>query len=371
MGLLQKARELLTKSRRSVVKSTYSSLGGVVSETGDKYPLDYYLEDPLVFGAIQNKANWIISAGFDFISLSGNQNEVKSRAMWALQKGFTHKLYNWVRSNLLWADVYVEIDPPRQDFYVLDTDTITAEYDEKGRPIRYIQEANGKRVVLSPEKVIHFTSNVIGSELKGISPLTSIKDVVKYKKTVEEYTQEFFRRNATPRMHIKVAKEGKTDEQLKDLSEELEKLSPHGDIITTDDIEIKPVGSNIVDIQFGNYLEYLQRQETFALNMYPILLGMPEGSNKASSEVQLKAFAYHVKAKQAEVEFFVNTMLFPKLFGDDNDVLIKFREVNTDDLLKKATVKLYLGRAYSQLAKTGVLSPEQAQQMFLEEVDKL
>jgi len=362
--------ELFQKSRRSVVKSVHGLFGGKVLEVGETYPVSYYLEDPLIFGAIQNKANWIISSGFDFVSMTDNQKNVAKRALWAMKIGFTHKIYNWTRTNLLWGDVYVEVDAPKQDFYVLDTDTITAEYDMKGKPIRFVQEVNGKRVVLSPDKVLHFTSNVVGSELKGISPLEPIKDVVKYKKTVEEYTQEFFRRNATPRLHIIIEGTSKTQKQIEEVSKELEKLSPHGDVVTTSDITIKPIGSNFVDMQFAKLLEYYQRQALFALNMYPILLGIPEGSNKASAEVQLKAFAYHIRAKQAEVEFFVNTMLFPKLFGENNDVLVKFREVNTDELLKKATVRLYDGRAYSQLVKLGILTPEEAKQKFIEEVEK-
>lgn len=373
MGVLEEVKKVvaslpLIKSRKSVVVGgAYAKYYGDYPPLGVREAVSLFKQDPVIFGAINRLADWISATGYEFYIEGGRtsgERKLRKVEEWANRIKFKSKIRNLALTHLLFDDVFVEISPKNKDFYVLDTETVRIVYDEKGRVIKYIQEVDGKKVEIPPSRIAHFKMNTAGSELRGLSPLVPLYRILKDKELTERYTEEFFRKHATPRLIYKMP-ETWSDEQMKTFIQLLRTLSPHADIVVPNGVDVEKVGSAISDMQFRQWLEYLREQILIAMGLYPILLGLPEGSNRANSNIQFLAFKLRVRAVQNEIEAFINTELLPKIFPGWN-VKFRFKEIDLDEKARKAEIFFRVSRGIANLVKFGVLTPEEAKKKLEE-----
>ena len=373
MGVLNKIKDFFTftKDRTSHVNGFSGKEIAVGLNYESKEAIDFFKQDPVIFGACSNIANWVSSSEKTFVykGRSSGKNVLKSVNEWAKDIMFNSKIRNWVLTHSIFDDVFIEVDEDNKDFYILDSETIEIRYDEKGRILSYEQNVNGQVVPLSPDKIIHFKMNSAGSEMLGISSLVPLNNVIKSKEISEEYTNAFFYRHATPRIIYKVP-ETWPDEQVTAFTNLIARNNPHGDFAIPKDVDVQVVGSPITDMQFEQWLKYLREQILVAMGLFPILIGLPEGSNKANSGIQFDAFRLRIRAIQNEIEDCINTQLLPRLFKDKN-LEFKFKSISFQEQKQKADIIHTLATSYEKLINCGMLTPEEAKKRYDLKVDGL
>ena len=244
---------------------------------------------------------------------------------------------------------------------------MSIETDQKGEVLYYIQRVNGKQIKIMPENMIHFNMNTLGTEVFGISAIVPLKRVISSKRLTEEYTNRFFIKNATPKVIYNVPDEW-NQERKKLFGKQLAGLKPHSDIIVSDKVEAKVIGSPMTDMLFKEWLTYRREEILVAMGLFPILLGLPEGSNKSNSQVQFASFRLGVKAKQNALVNLINTRLLPALFGS-SDLAYRYTGLSLEEYKLRADITHQLSRAYGNLVKQLILTPEEAKTRFDKMVD--
>ena len=249
-----------------------------------------------------------------------------------------------------------------KQFYTVDPATIRIDYDEHGVVHKYIQRVRQRRIDYYPDEIIHFKINVVGDRIYGHSPLYSLLYTLQTKENAELYTAEYFRRSGIPRMIYRIGKNSMfSKEQVERTKMELRSLHPYEDIVLSGDIESENVVPKNTDLQFRELLEYLREQIFIAYQVPPVLLGKSDSANRNQSSVNQDMFLRNVNTKRAEIASIMNLQFFTDAnFGFD-DVIFKFDDSSTRDLLKDAqTAQLLSTLVYQQ-----ILTPQEIRVKFL------
>jgi hypothetical protein len=370
LGLLEKIG--LRKERRSEVYNAWDGAFGEGIARESREAINFFKDDPVIFGACQSRANWVSATDlkFEFAGARGTgKTKLAQMNAWAQKIKFRSKLRNIALTHILFDDVFLELDFKLKDFHILDSETVKIKYNRHGVVTHYEQQVNGRRITLPPEKIVHFKMNTAGSEMLGISPMVPLYKVIKSKRITEEYTNMFFRRHATPRL-VYTFPEVWSDKQMKRFLATLKHTTPHADLIVPSGVEVKVVGSVMSDMQFEKWLEYQRNEILIAMGLFPILLGLPEGSNKANSSIQFDAFRLSIRADQNELETVFNTEIFPALHGT-TDVIMKFKGLSLAEYAKKADILRTMSFAFGNLVDKGIYSANDAKIKFDDLVEGL
>lgn len=324
----------------------------------------YFLSDPIIRQAIQTDVD-NVCAGYYF-ELNEDTTEAESQKELAeklfKRDNFMEKWRNLALSQGVYDDAYQEIKVYLNegeiifDSYILETPTITIKNKDNGEIDYYQQKIDGKLVAkLSPNEIIHYRFNAFGDRDYGLSLLSTVLHSGAIRKFIEKYNISIFQ-NHKPRSLWLFPED--MDKNTFDANVDLiveSKNDPNKDIFLR--------GSDIKNSSFVNQNEVdfiqgykLAREEIITgLGVPPIMLGLPEGSNKASGDTQLQAYDRKTSAKQENWEYKINSELMPKLGLD----LVKFKtkkphkrdEIRELDIVNKMKGLVTLNEARLELGK--------------------
>lgn len=306
---------------------------------------ELYFTSVDVATAVDLLAHFTVAGGVEFV---GDEKDVERVRDFARRVGLRSRLINDVRTMLIYGNCYELIarDGGELTLQYLNPKKVKVRLDEYGEIVSYVYGVAGGDVELDPKAVMHFAYGRIGNSPYGYSLVHQAYATIRQKQKIEKVAAILAHRMSHPLLHGRVPDPAKIQE-LKDVLEERVRERPDREeieilnqIVTTSDVEISVLSSQL-DVQgIVSVLEFLQDQVDKALKVPRVFMGLPEGSNRATSYNQLKAFSLFINSLRDVIAEELERKLFPAL---GVDVEVQFEEVLKEDEMAWADIatKLY------------------------------
>jgi SPP1 gp7 family putative phage head morphogenesis protein len=314
----------------------------------------FFRTDPLINACASVTTDNVCSDGFETYMKEDSPEAEKQKEVWEhfmLMNNWMSQMRNVTMGLVVFDDAFQEVrneeggDQPAAT-NVLDTTQMKVEQDESGSPKGYGQYIKGKKVTdFSLSEVIHYKLNIFGDSQYGLSLIEPVLYTAAAKRFAEMYSAKYFQ-NQKPRgawIFPETIDDDDYDDNV-DMIIEAKNQSQKDLFLRGTGIDFKSfTGSE--DMEFVNYLKYLREQIVTSMLVPPIMLGIPEGSNKSNSDVQIKAFDRRIRAIQQAIEYKINMHLIKFGFGFDK-IEFRFKRVNkAEELRDMEIVQKYEGIA--------------------------
>jgi len=196
----------------------------------------------------------------------------------------------------------------------------------------------GKLVAtLKPEEIVHYRLNVFGDRDYGLSNLEPVLFSAAAKRFAERFNAAVFQ-NHKPRgwWNFPSTMSKETYDEAVDLMIEA-KSSPQKDLYLrgVDGLSFNEFVKQ--DAEFIKQLEYVRQEILTGMGVPPILLGLPEGSNRASADIEMQGFDRRVKSMQSVIEYEVNQRIVKEKMGFTK-VRFKLDQPNKRDTIQELDI---------------------------------
>jgi hypothetical protein len=279
-----------------------------------------FSEDPIVNAAITTRVDAILDSGW---TVEGSPT-AKSQAERLLKRvGFNFKFLRQLFLNaLLYRHVFIEIERNGKgepvSLYILECPYMEVRRDKHGTILSFIQQAiTGEEVVWSPQDIVFIKFDDLTTAAWGNVPLKSLYRTITSRNSIEEFLNSLAVTNAWRDIMV-FSRTNKDDmggiiAAMRDSQSNptfpfvINKKSP-------DDVfETKPFRDAKDLDYFLKTLDYLRAQILMLLKVPPIMIGIPDDSNRSSSDTQFKAFNIANRADRKTASEAFNSDLFVKL----------------------------------------------------------
>lgn len=310
-------QELLDRSRKSVVKNWAS---GLADDIGQPSPSELnsilllFSKDPVVYTGLTTRADGILSSGF---TLEGPKTVVERDEKKLKRLGFNDE---YLRQTVLMALTYrhlaTEIEKSKKDvkhIYPLEITELNIKYDKHGDIDSFYQQG-AERVDLPKDSVAFFAMDKLSTAVWGEVPFKSLYRTVTAKNMFESFIHDISVSNPyRDVIHTKMTDEdvGSFLSYRRDASQD--PLMPFviqytGDKPTTEFTMARDPAE--LD-NFINILSYLRSQMLMFLKVPPILMGLPDNSNRSNSDAQIRAMNLANESDRRLISYYFNNVLFP------------------------------------------------------------
>ncbi|MBK6912027.1 MAG: hypothetical protein IPK53_00395 [bacterium] len=194
-------------------------------------------------------------------------------------------------------------------FHTIDADLIQWERD--GRWRAYMEDDNGKRTYLNPQRFFYASLGADIHHPRGIEPLASIPFVAQIQEAMLADMARSARMAGTPRLQIKVKPpkafqheadkeyQARANRYFDDTVAQFRSLEPDDNIFTWDDVEIALIGGD----SNRNFTWRLNREQVVedvitGLRLYPWVVGRSHGTTKNWVEAQFNLLMQIVDSVQ-------------------------------------------------------------------------
>lgn len=323
----------------------------------------WYATDPVVHGSVNRVSDFVSSSGYEV------KNDKNKKVTQFFEKISLPSFIRNLTGNIqLYDDSFIDL---RDDYpKVVGTIGMSVIFNRKGEVTGYEQKLpnTSTTVRYDADRIVHVKMNMLGEGITGISPIVPLSTYLQSKSAVETYNAAFFDRNGTPRLHYIIKKKNK--ELRKKIKDRLKELKPHEDLITDEDVEVKPIANPITDAQFEGWTNYLNNIIIVGLGTPDVVAGFSEGSNKATSRTQLQTFKYRIKALQTCIANVINTKIIPRYFKG-SEAYIVFKDIDREDSNLAAQNRAKIAQTISNYVKNGVLTIEEARAYAIDDLENL
>lgn len=330
---------------------------------------DFYYSDHLVYQAINLIADYVLSSGFSFKDPDKPGKEtraVKFVSDWAKKVDLYGAIHRLVREWLIYGISYIELDVKGRDMkrlVFLHPSTMQIDRDLHGNLTSITQSVSfGKEGLITwkGEKLKNITYsslNEIGVSPYGTGVIEPIRDILQVKRNIETDVGNIVKRYASPIRHIKVGTDRFPAQPtaVTNVQTELKKLTLGEDIVTRHNIEVSVIESELKMDVIGIYREIYDATAA-GLGVPLLLLGKPEGANKASSDTELIGFDRRVSSLQIKVNTLMENFILKRLLElnelKEGAVMMTWGVLGVSDPLIQA-------QSWALLMKYGVISREE------------
>lgn len=334
MRVLKGISEIRAKSSKGIMMNSWNKKDDYYPEKNLKEFLDIYKEDPIVNAAIKTTIDSVLGHGFTVKAMNNEQLSKKAQNILDKLK-FQRVLRKILFQLLIYQNVFIEIereidsDKPKA-LHVLETTEMKIEADEHGEIIEFIQVHGDKQIRFSPDDIVYIPLIDITSKIWGDIDIQSLTLTVDSKNIIESFIYYLFNTNKfRDTFNFEDASDDQVINYMSILKESEDKKTmpivtngkfQHGTLRNMEEIK------DLTDL-----LNYYRSQILIQMQVPPIMVGLPDNSNRSNSETQVnKAFNSRITALQDVIEDYVNNELFTKI-GLSNAILsfnyIDFREV--------------------------------------------
>lgn len=285
---------------------------------------DMFLNDPVLSTAIDITVDAVTYNSFDFIKKdpkTSDERVIEARKRFFEELDFDQVLDPIVYSLILYGESYIEmVGDPIEEVYNLESTEMRINFGEHGEVIDYVQMVEGRPPEKYPrfpkEKVIRIPLKLIGSEVYSYSPFDSISRSYATKIYANNYLQGIFT-NLPPKLvhFLKNASPTQWDRFNQNLLKC--KVNPKQDLtVSADGYDAKVLKVDFED-GFMKVLQYLREEILMVTRVPPILVGIPDNSNRSNSEAQFSSFEMKCRKIQQKIESYMNKTFMEKAgFGD-------------------------------------------------------
>lgn len=258
---------------------------------------ELYKSDPEVQAALTTRTDAILASGFTTDGGKQNINQLE-------KLGFDYNfLYQLVLNGLVYEHVFLEVERTNAGkahaYHVLETPFMTIKHNEHGAVEGYVQQGETGEPVFFPEAdIVYIKFNELSSAVWGEVGLKTLDTALSTKIKMEKFIQSLAMNNAWRQYMVSSMKEPEMEEFMVNYLESA--YDP--EIPMTINVEGKEVGNvgdkikfetlrNPDDLEkFLGVLNYLRQQILMRLKVPPIMIGLPDSSNRSNSDAQIKAF---------------------------------------------------------------------------------
>ncbi len=271
--------------------------GGQPSPTNLNVFYDLYKQDPEVQAALTTRTDAILASGH---TVEGGKQQKNKLDKAKFDYNF---MYQLVLNGLVYEHVFIEIertnggDPAA--YHVLETPYMEIRHNVHGGIEAYVERGeNGNEVVFPPEDIVYIKFNELSSAVWGEVGLKTLDTALSTKIKMEKFIQSMAMNNAWRQYMVSSMKPDEMEEFMVNYMESA--YDP--DIPLNINVEGKEVGNvgdkikfetlrNPEDLEkFLGVLGYLREQILMRLKVPPIMIGLPDSSNRSNSDSQIKAF---------------------------------------------------------------------------------
>lgn len=279
-----------------------------------------FSEDPIVNAAITTRVDAILDSGW---TIEGSKSSKEAAERLLKKVGFNFKFMRELFLNaLLYRHVFIEIERNGKgepiSLHILECPEMEINHDKHGEVEHYIQKAStGEEVVWSPNDIVFMKFDNVTTAMWGNVPLKTLYRTISARNNIEEFINHLAATNAWRDMMLfsRAQKEeiGAVVATLRDAQADpsfpfiLNKKSPE------EVFEVKPFRSPEDLDYFLKTLDYLRGQILMLLKVPPIMIGIPDNSNRSSSDTQFQAFNIANNADRITAAEYFNLDLFVKI----------------------------------------------------------
>lgn len=307
------------------------------------FMLQIFQEDPVVNTAITTRVNAILDSGW---TVEGKETP-KQEAQKLLKKvGFNYSFLRQLFLNaILYRHVFIEVERNGEGLPValniLETAEMEIMHDKHGDIEGYVQRAvTGEEVIWSSEDIVYIPFDKVTTSVWGNNGLRSLYETVTTKSHIEEFLKDLSVTHAW-RDIIKVTRMNKDDvgsfiSYMRDA--QADATSPF--VITQPkegEISFEKMRDPSDLKEFQQTLEYLRSQILMVFKVPPIMVGLPDNSNRSNSDTQSQSFQIANNADRITAGDYFNNDLFEKL-GLSSGVEFSWNPIDARD--EKADVEM-------------------------------
>jgi hypothetical protein len=339
----------------------------------------------IIFRAINQRADLIIANGFKIVSESDKARESVLKFIKRINNGqaqgsaFLNLIRGWIIDTDVFGNGYLElqynsgkndiiglspIHPKTIDF---KRDRGKIILDQSGMPVSYEQDVNGKKKDIPIEKVAHLKFNVLGDEFLGYSTIEPMYQQLLWLANIQEGIATATKRAGWPLHDITVgtADDPATQKDLDEAEKAAKNLNAASSYVHSHLFKTKIVESSITK-NFVNYPDPFVNMIVAATGIPRfILLGIGEGTNRATAQVLSKHLRPMIQSLQMKTKLEVERQIFRRyleLQGIEDMAYIEWNEALPEEAESVA-------RRLNVLSKTvfteqSVISKEEAREML-------
>lgn len=306
--------------------------------------IDYYKSDPIIKRAITTIVNKMFSDGYRFNSIDDTDqtNQVNQAEEFFKRTGYYGKLKDATRVTLITGDGYQEI---ADDVFNLNTPEISIK-EKDGEIEEYVQKINGRIVAkIDPDNVIHLTTEKLGDTFYGVGLVESILFVSAIKRFAEGNIAKRFKNEKLRGFWLFKGMSDQEYDAMCDIITEA-KDDPQRDIYLKGGDLAQIEYSDLVkgqDMEFATLLSYARQQQISGLMLHPINVGLPEGSNKSTSQEENRDFDEAIASYQEAIEQIVTKRLLHEILGLDK-IELELISVNKRDTERELDIATKLNQ---------------------------
>lgn len=239
---------------------------------------------------------------------------------------------------------------PIAGLYVIASPTVdTANNPKTGTILKYrhrITERYSKQ--FKPSDIYHIFENRRTGMTIGTPPLEAVRDDILSLRSIEQYTEDMIRKNASPFVHVKVGSDKQPARLLGDGTSEVDVYSSiidnmeyTGGVATPHRVEIDYKGSESRAMRLESYLKYFKERVLSGLSVSAADLGGEQGGDGV-----FESLREDVRAYQDTISHFISNYIFTELLlespryrnkfyiPEDERVSLKFVEADEDRRIK-------------------------------------
>lgn len=396
-------KEAIAKSLRKNVRTVIKAVSDRVALASEPLIGDYtigfephqnypayeklYYTDPDVALAIDTISALAVGGGMTF--QSNSQATVAKIEQWAKNTNFQKITENNCKTHLVFGNAYsIPVEPASREniveLQVLHPAHIKIKTDLTGRIEAYLYDPEKWDTKsqyykeYEPDSIMHFRHNIIANNVYGISLLHPCYDIMQLLRRIEVTASHLAHRDAHRLLHVRVEPRDQREliedpatgltpleikiksvvealsDRVQQLDDEAREFKISNTIGTDDMVEIKDLAASHDWNGLVNFVQHLQSKAQRALRVPPVFLGVPEGSNRATSTNQLRVFKKYIEGIQETIVSEYERVLFPLLPGDF-DIEFEIPIAEDDSIWAEVAALLY---------EKGIMTLDEARQYF-------
>lgn len=206
---------------------------------------------------------------------------------------------------------------PIAGLYVLAAPTIDVATDKKtGNIVKYrhrISERYSKQ--FKPQDIFHIYENRRTGMTIGTPPLEAVRDDILSLRSIEQYTEDMIRKNASPFIHVKVGNDtfparvlGDGVSEVDIYSSIIDNMEYTGGVATPHRVDIDYKGSESRALRLESYLAYFKNRVLNGLSVSEADLGGKQGGNGV-----FESLREDVRSYQSSIGHFVTNYILTEL----------------------------------------------------------
>lgn len=279
---------------------------------------DFYQKDETFHAAVQTVVDGILSNGYKIV---GKSNRTRKELEELFKKNrFSKLLKQAVLNGVLFGNAFFEIvkgGVKTSELHLLETSYMKVDADEHGEVLGYVMQPinGGDEVRFTPEEVSHLDFGSVQVKVWGDTDVESLYEVLYTKRYVQQHLRWLFEKNKF--RDFFTVENGLTEESAEKFVDTYRKgdEDPDYPLFVEDgkSFNIKQIRTYTDLNVLLDILNHLDGKILRAVQVPPILMGVPDNSNRSNSQDQLRSFYIRIKSLQELIAEEITHELLPKL----------------------------------------------------------